>query len=50
MDQDRPIGIFDSGMGGISVLSEAVRLLPNERFIYFGDNLNAPYGLSLIHI
>lgn len=45
MDQDRPIGIFDSGMGGISVLSEAVRLLPNERFIYFGDNLNAPYGV-----
>lgn len=45
MDQDRPIGIFDSGMGGIGVLREAVQLLPNERFIYYGDNLNAPYGV-----
>lgn len=38
------IGFFDSGVGGISVLSEARRLLPNENFIYFGDNGNAPYG------
>lgn len=39
-----PIGVFDSGVGGISVLAEARRLLPRERFIYFGDTLNAPYG------
>ena len=38
------IGFFDSGVGGISVLSEARRLLPNENFIYYGDNGNAPYG------
>jgi len=38
------IGFFDSGVGGISVLSEAHRLLPNENFIYYGDNGNAPYG------
>ena len=39
-----PIGMFDSGVGGISVLREAVRMLPNERFIFFGDTKNAPYG------
>ncbi len=39
-----PIGMFDSGVGGISVLREAVRLLPNERFIFYGDTRNAPYG------
>lgn len=38
------IGFFDSGVGGISVLREAVRLLPNENYIYYGDSLNAPYG------
>lgn len=38
------IGFFDSGVGGISVLREAVRLLPNEHFLFFGDNANAPYG------
>ena len=39
-----PIGMFDSGVGGISVLREAVRQLPRERFIFFGDTKNAPYG------
>ncbi|MBD5559990.1 MAG: glutamate racemase [Clostridia bacterium] len=39
-----PIGIFDSGMGGLSVLREAVHLLPDESYIYFGDDRNAPYG------
>lgn len=39
-----PIGMFDSGVGGISVLREAVRLLPHERFLFFGDTKNAPYG------
>ena len=38
------IGVFDSGMGGISVLHAARRLLPNENFLYYGDNGNAPYG------
>lgn len=39
-----PIACFDSGVGGISVLREAVKLLPNEDFLFFGDSANAPYG------
>lgn len=38
------IGFFDSGVGGISVLHAARTLMPNENFLYFGDNGNAPYG------
>ncbi|MBR3226281.1 MAG: glutamate racemase [Atopobiaceae bacterium] len=38
------IGVFDSGVGGISVLGALVRELPNEDFVYFGDSANAPYG------
>jgi len=41
---DLPIGIFDSGIGGISVLAEIIKLLPYEEFIYFADTLHAPYG------
>lgn len=40
----RPIGFFDSGMGGVSVLRVAVQMLKHENFIYYGDNGNAPYG------
>ena len=40
----KPIGFFDSGVGGISVLKAASLKLPCENFIYFGDTLNAPYG------
>jgi len=46
-DMDRsslPIGIFDSGVGGLSVLRTALRLLPKERFLFYGDTANAPYG------
>ena len=39
-----PIGFFDSGVGGLSVMREALRLMPNENYIYFGDSKNAPYG------
>ena len=39
-----PIAVFDSGVGGISVLRELVRLMPQENFLYFGDSANAPYG------
>lgn len=39
-----PIGVFDSGLGGISVLRELVRVMPNEDFVFFGDSKNAPYG------
>lgn len=43
-DKERPIGFFDSGLGGLSVLKESLKLLPNENYIYFGDSRNAPYG------
>lgn len=39
-----PIAVFDSGLGGISVLREMVKLMPDEDFIYLGDSKNAPYG------
>ena len=38
------IAVFDSGVGGISVLKELMRLMPQENFLYYGDNANAPYG------
>ena len=41
---ENPIGVFDSGAGGISALRAMVRLLPQEHFIYYGDMANAPYG------
>ena len=44
MDRNSAIGFFDSGVGGVSVLRDAARMLPHERFLYYGDNLNAPYG------
>ncbi len=40
------IGIFDSGMGGISVLAQIIKLMPNEKYIYYGDSQNAPYGVK----
>ena len=38
------VGVFDSGVGGLSVLQELVKELPYENFYYFGDSANAPYG------
>lgn len=38
------IAVFDSGLGGISVLRHLLRLMPGERYLYFGDSANAPYG------
>ena len=43
-----PIAVFDSGIGGISVLKELITILPNENFIYFGDTANAPYGVKTV--
>ena len=43
-EKSLPIAVFDSGIGGVSVLKELVKALPNENFIYFGDTANAPYG------
>ncbi|MDX1933306.1 MAG: glutamate racemase [Capsulimonadales bacterium] len=44
VDPDGPIGIFDSGLGGLSVAREVRRLLPREPLLYLGDNLHIPYG------
>lgn len=42
---EAPVAVFDSGLGGISVLRELVRVLPQENFLYYGDSLHAPYGI-----
>ncbi len=44
MNNSLPIGIFDSGLGGLTVLKELQHLLPNESFIYVGDTAHVPYG------
>ncbi|MBU1043454.1 MAG: glutamate racemase [Candidatus Omnitrophica bacterium] len=44
MSDTRPIGIFDSGMGGLTVVKEVMRNLPNEKIVYFGDTARVPYG------
>ena len=41
-----PIGFLDSGLGGISGLREALKIMPNENYIYFGDSKHAPYGVK----
>lgn len=48
MINDKPIGFFDSGVGGLSVLRETIKLMPYENFIYFGDSKNAPYGIKSV--
>ncbi|MBO4675451.1 MAG: glutamate racemase [Elusimicrobiaceae bacterium] len=42
--KEHPIGIFDSGLGGLTVLKALRKALPHEHFIYFGDSANVPYG------
>ena len=44
MGNQNPVGVFDSGVGGIGTLSALRRELPQEDFLYFGDTLHAPYG------
>jgi glutamate racemase len=46
MNNNQPIGIFDSGVGGTSIWREIHQLLPNEQTIYLADSKNAPYGLK----
>lgn len=41
---DKPIGVFDSGLGGLTVLKEITKILPNENIVYFGDTARVPYG------
>lgn len=42
--KDAPIGVFDSGVGGLTVVREIMRQMPNEKIIYFGDTARVPYG------
>lgn len=44
MKREFNIGVFDSGVGGVTILKELIKVLPKENIIYFGDNKNAPYG------
>ena len=39
----RPIGIFDSGLGGLTVVKEIIKLMPSENIVYFGDTGRVPY-------
>ena len=41
---NRPIGVFDSGLGGLTAVRELMRLLPAEDIVYFGDTARVPYG------
>ena len=47
--KNSPIGFFDSGVGGLSVMKEAISIMKNENFVYFGDSKNAPYGIKEIN-
>ena len=44
INNENPIGIFDSGVGGLTVAREIMRNIPNERIVYFGDTARVPYG------
>ena len=44
MNPSQPIGVFDSGVGGLSVLKHLVRVMPSERYVYLGDTARVPYG------
>jgi len=44
LKKDAPIGVFDSGVGGLTVVREIMRQIPNEKIIYFGDTARVPYG------
>ena len=44
IDKDAPVGVFDSGIGGLTVAREIMRNLPAEKIVYFGDTARVPYG------
>ena len=44
LQKEKPIAVFDSGVGGVSVLRELIKIMPDEDYIYMGDSKNAPYG------
>ena len=43
-NKNAPIGVFDSGVGGLTVVREIMRQIPNEKIVYFGDTARVPYG------
>ena len=47
---NNPIGIFDSGIGGLTVVKELIRLMPNENLVYFGDTARVPYGTRSVKL
>ena len=46
MNKDNPIGLFDSGIGGLTVLQKIIEVLPRENTVYLGDTARAPYGIK----
>lgn len=44
VDRNAPVGVFDSGVGGLTVVREIIRQMPQERIVYFGDTARVPYG------
>ena len=46
MNKDNPIGVFDSGIGGLTVLQKIIEVLPRENTVYLGDTARAPYGIK----
>lgn len=44
IDKNAPVGVFDSGVGGLTVAREIMRNLPSEKIVYFGDTARVPYG------
>ncbi|NIW79446.1 MAG: glutamate racemase, partial [Calditrichae bacterium] len=47
---NRPIGVFDSGIGGLTVVKQMMALLPEESIIYFGDTARIPYGTKSVEV
>ena len=43
-EKEAPIGVFDSGVGGLTVVREIMKQIPNEQIVYFGDTARVPYG------
>ena len=50
MADNRPIGVMDSGFGGMSTLKTLRETLPRESFVFWGDNAHAPYGVHTAHV
>ena len=44
MNDNRPIGVFDSGIGGVTVLRECLKVVSNFEYLYYSDSFNNPYG------